>query len=208
MNNEEIIVIVDKSMDELINIYRKAPTLFYTESDLANYLCMIIIKELNNLKVKDIIGKEHTLVHREYPTPFKCNMKELDFKPEADDSSYRRGHYDIVVLNPEFIRNNTYDNIKAQDFKDFKMKFGGEYNYPVLYGIEFAFSRGPLKNTINGKVETFIKQVKQDEKKIVESQNRKFIKKIKSLVFVIEEDNTVRTRIKDSCGKDNILYGW
>jgi len=50
------------------------------------------------------------LVHDEYPTPFRCDMRKYDFRVTSDQERtqrgglYKRGHHDLVISNPEFIK--------------------------------------------------------------------------------------------------------
>jgi hypothetical protein len=202
--NDKIIESVDKCIEVIGKDFEDNPSLFYTENDIVCYFYKLLQGKLSEEGVvADKNNCKHFLVHREYPTPFKCYMKEYEFKKMVDSSTCIRGHYDIVVLNPDFIKNETYDIIKAQDFSSFKDKVKN-YPYPiVLYGLEFMYSRNPFKS--EQEIERFVKKVNQDADKLEESC-KGFMKKSKMLVFVKDREDQVRQGLKDEIkvffGKD------
>lgn len=198
MDNKLIIDAVDKSIEELCWEFRAHPTLYYTENDIMCYFYIILQRNLPISKAHDRYGYEHFLVHREYPTPFRCDMSASNFEMKNDDArtpkggKYQRGHYDIVILNPDFIAQFTYDVIKAQDYESYKDHVipNLDRNNPVvLYGVEFMYSRDPLKfsrgqNREKG-IDEFVARIKQDANKLVASKKiAGFMDHIKMLTFV------------------------
>ncbi len=153
MAHETIIGAVDQSIEELCKEFRSRPTLFYTEHDIASFFYAILHRHLPDPKASDRDGSEHLLVHMGYPTPFRRAMSESSFKIKADDertpegTPYQRGHYAIVVLNPDFIKQYPYELIKAQDYDAYKKLVLSQLdrNRPaVLYGLEFILRRDPF----------------------------------------------------------------
>ncbi len=82
-----------KSIDKVVVAFAENPFHYFTEADVVADLKYLLTQELQEAcESKDGINMQ--LVHQEYPTFFK--QKNVN----------RRGHYNIVVLNPEFIRSN------------------------------------------------------------------------------------------------------
>jgi len=198
MGFQEILNIVDTEIENLCAAFRKTPTLFYTEDDIVCYFYSLLQPRLEKYQQKDASGKLHSLIHKEYPTPFRCDMSDGKFRKTTDDEktenkgSYRRGHFDIVILNPVFVHEFDYHTIKAQNYKDFIAKMGEQYNrckYPlVLYGIEFMYSRDIIKKSKGKDPEKAIKdyadKIIQDTDKLKEAQNNGFMKKCRMLSFI------------------------
>jgi hypothetical protein len=213
MTNHEIIQLIEREILQLRKVFEDKPTLFFTEDDIVCYFYTLLFDKLGNHIVFDKQNNPHALIHKEYPTPFRCDMRDKGFRvPDKDEKtekngSFRRGHYDIVVLNPDFITQNDYDVIKAQNYKNFIKEIKHEYNQwsypPVLYGIEFMFSRDTIKESNglnrNKAIEDYVKKVDQDTKKLVEAKNINFMNEYKMLVFIksTSSDKDVRDRIND-----------
>ena len=61
---------------------------------------------------------------------------------------YQRGHYDMVILNPDFIKDHSYEVIKAQNYELYKeqvLSNMDRFKPVILYGLEFMYRREPLK---------------------------------------------------------------
>jgi hypothetical protein len=209
MAHENTIGAVDQSIEALCKEFRTRPTLFYTEHDMVSYFYTILQRTLSMATVRDRDASEHFLVHMEYPTPFRCDMEGGRFAIKGDDEQtpqgglYRRGHYDIVVMNPGFIKEHSYELIKAQDYALYKKlvlpKLDRD-NPAILYGLEFALRRDPfpLLREREGKgravIDAFVAQVNQDAEKLVASQAMPgFMDCIKVLTFVKGGADEVRT---------------
>jgi hypothetical protein len=209
MTHEQIIGAVDQSIEELCKEFRTRPTLFYTEHDMVSYFYTILQRALSMATVRDRDASEHFLVHMGYPTPFRCDMGGERFQIKGDDERtdqgglYRRGHYDIVVLNPGFIKEHSYELIKAQDYALYKklvLPKLDKGNPAILYGLELALRRDPfpLLKEREGKgrdvIDAFVAQVNQDAEKLVASQAIPgFMGRIKVLTFVKGGADEVRT---------------
>ena len=75
-------------------------------------------------------------------------------KPEGDRTEgggkFRRGHLDIVVLNPTFVARHTYQQLKAQNFELFiRDVWNGrdEAESMLLHAIEFYLFRDEIKES-------------------------------------------------------------
>jgi len=199
-NHQIIIESVDKTITVVCNEFCSNPSLFYTENDLVCYFYSILQRNLPVLKAHDKDRYEHFLVHGEYPTPFVCDMSRKQFALKEDGSktpkggTYRRGHYDIVVLNPEFIAQHSYEVVKSQDYMLYKKHVlnncqDAAYKPIVLYGLEFMYSRNQIKlsrGDLKEKgVDVYITEILQDADKLVASKNLDgFMGEIKMLSFI------------------------
>jgi hypothetical protein len=200
--HQRIINAVDGSVTALTELFQMEPTRFFTENDLVccfNRLLYNSLESLGMATAKDKDGFPHDLVHCEYPTPFRCDMKGKGFQAKSDEDitpqkgKFRRGHYDVVVLNPTFVRNHSYAAIKGQTYAAFQstiLSSLSQHEPAFLYGIEFAYSRDEIKSP-NGQ-ERFIAEVLQDAAKLEESVRRGVImKKATMLAFAKGTTNEV-----------------
>jgi hypothetical protein len=161
-------------------------------------------------------SSEHLLVHMEYPTPFRCDMSKNKFERKDDEvrtkgKKFRRGHYDIVVLNPDFIAQHSYEIIKSQNYELYKNKVISKIdrkNPIILYCIEFMYSRDPLKYSIGedkyNKINWFVAKVIQDADKVRASKNMGgFMFKTKMLIFVKRSSKEIRALLREKLSERN-----
>ena len=198
MDHQGIIEAVDKSIEMLCSEFQSDPTLFFTENDLVCYFYCFLWQKLPTSNVYDKDGYKHSLIHMEYPTPFRCDMSKNKFEIKNDEErtekggKYQRGHYDMVILNPDFIKDHSYEVIKAQNYELYKEQVLSNidrFKPVILYGLEFMYRREPLKYSKGEDEEKgindFVAKVIQDADKLVYSQNKKgFMGKVKMLTFV------------------------
>lgn len=219
MNHQSIIKAVDKSIEKLRSEFQSYSTLFFTENDLVCRFYSILWQELptSNVYVYDKDRHKHTLIHMEYPTPFRCDMSKNKFEIKNDEErtekggKYQRGHYDMVILNPDFINNHSYEVIKAQNYELYKEQVLPNINKfkpVILYGLEFMYRRDPFKiseredeeKEING----FVAKVIQDADKLISSQNKDgFMGKVKMLTFVKGSSKAICDLLTEKLSKRN-----
>jgi hypothetical protein len=200
----DIVKEVRDSLNQLKKEFEKNYTLFFTEHDIASRAYDLVQKGLNYYKVKGINGETYYLVHHEYPTPFRCDMRKNAFCVKGEDErtqsrggkqgkKYRRGHYDLVVFNPKFLEKCSFDLAKGQNYDLFKSEISRLIDCieepPILIGIEFMYNRVPFpsQKSVNG----WYNAVLQDYKKLMVSRNHKnlngkpFMKEIIMMAFAI-----------------------
>ncbi len=197
---DQIINAVDCSIEALVALFQSEPTRFFTENDLVCCLHRLLGDSLDTLgvaNVRDKDGLPHNLIHCEYPTPFRCDMKNMRFqlRSETDRTpkgkKYKRGHYDIVLLNPTFLARHSYSAIKCQDYDEYLLSIASVLlpDEPfVLYGIELDFSRDTIKPSRGKDWEkggrAFVTEVAQDSAKLAASVAVPgFMKKAAMLAF-------------------------
>jgi hypothetical protein len=162
--------------------------------------------------VKDVEGKKHNIFHTEYPTPFRCDMHDSYFEAKGENdrtplgNKYRRGHYDVVILNPFIIKQLSLEDIRFQNFTLFKsnvLPMINSDNPMIIYGLEFLYERGYM--TKNG-ANNFIDKIYQDHKKLVESthlkevENKGFLFKHKTIAFF--EDTNYKNHLEEAFGNN------
>ena len=168
-----------------INRFRENPFLYFTEADIHSSLSKDIMNGHSNLF---IMGKKNrskikfpvSLLHHEYPTDFrfisedlkqsgfKINLKmnKLDYKDEYGKGHGRRGHFDLIVLNPNFIKTEFSKGLGEEAMKqvvnkDYKNANVRNTKEEVLFAIEVKFI-----HEFNKKNKSMLKEVIKDDKKL------------------------------------------
>jgi hypothetical protein len=206
--NVNIVESTLRALDSLQDEFRAEPTLFFTEHDLASRAYQLIQQELGHPKARDADGKTHYLVHHEYPTPFRCDMRGVAFAVKGDDirtpqkGKYRRGHYDLVVFNPKFLQKCKYNLAKGQNFKSVNEEIPALINIigtaPILLGVEFAFRRDPFHS--QKAIDRWWDEVLQDYEKLQASRtwkDRPFIQEIMVMAFDASGEAAKNDRVRD-----------
>ncbi len=206
MQDSKIEQVVSRALSELQNEFRVTPGLFYTEFDLTSRAYHLIQKGLAYQRVRGHDGEEHYLVHCEYPTPFRCNMDGTHFEVADDDarsprsSKYRRGHYDLAVLNPEFLRCAGFELANGQNYRLLKSELPrilteiGEP--PVLAGIEFMYKRRLFRSKSH--IHRWYQRVRQDLMKLEASriwQGMSFMQTLALIAFNRDTRQHVQSEI-------------
>jgi len=193
--------IVNKGIKKTINKFRENPLYFFTESDLHSYF----YHSIYSTKLEVVRNNKRIfLIHREYPTNFRYYKRDLvedDFlEPYPLDAKIGdRGHYDMVIINPEFAKNysdNIYDikHIINKDVSLLEQRVKNDIESvkkELVYAIEFKYVIN------NSKV--FIDEVKADNKKLLFSTRWGAVHAV-NLVFCNIKDSknieTVREEVK------------
>lgn len=174
------------AVEHLEETFRRYPHCFFTEHDIHSVLYNVTKKELQlNGVLTAKTGNKHRimLVHHEYPTPFRCSMKGYDFQIKYVPP-YRRGHYDLVILNPEFVRNNELRVVCGKNYQQFRSVMQDVEVEPLIWACEVIFFPGVKKLPKNA-----LKIIEQDALKVKETlrykigQNIDFCKIGSVLVF-------------------------
>lgn len=134
--------------------FLKWPLNFFTESDAHSFLYYYIFrfgpKSLKILYPSINPAEQTVLVHREYPTSFRFRKEDMQLSESGG-----RGHYDLVILNPEFLKNHTMSEIIAKDFEKCQVN----EKHHLLAAIEFKFVVGPLSTNMR-------EEIKKDFRKL------------------------------------------
>lgn len=189
------------TVNQIIETFQRNPFFFFTEHDIHSVLYNIAKEELQLNGViaeKTSDGHRVVLVHHEYPTPFRCDMKGYGFQ-RKDEKPYKRGHYDLVILNPKFVKNNKLDVVFGKDFQKFTSAMKEVEVEPLIWACEVIFFPGVKKLPKNA-----LKIIEQDALKVKETlrykvdQNVNFCKFGSVLVFTnhtVEEATDLRQQV-------------
>lgn len=181
-------------LDEFEVIFKENSHWFFTEDDIVMYIYSLFSRNLDN----SLFSKNNNLLlHKEYPTYFRCEMKDLSFIPieEGEEVKARRGFFDLVILDEDFIDRYSYKEVKGQHisiFQDVVNEFEDNGRSHIFYGLEFLYKRDLVK-TIN-QVETTIKLLIQDAKKIGYSKKEGHTKNVKSICYIKEITNEMKEK--------------
>jgi hypothetical protein len=130
-----------------VSEFLQQPYCFFTEADaVARFHQILEANPLFGQKTKTLDGVLTPLVHQEYPTFFRFDDKN----PIARlDSGASRGHYDIVILNSEFVRTHAAETVKNRNIASLR----DETILPFKAVVEFklddrGWSNGKKKGAI------------------------------------------------------------
>ena len=108
---------LEKAIHELVDEFTREPYIFFTEADaVARFHQLLTDNPIFNRRVRtsDDDGHEISLVHREYPTFFRFDDSD---PTERLEPLARRGHYDTVILNPEFVAAHPVETVLNRNIK-------------------------------------------------------------------------------------------
>lgn len=120
----DIQINLERAIHKLVDEFLGEPYRFFTESEAVSRFHQLLEADAQlHGKVKSKDGFSLPLIHQEYPTFFRFEEAPM---PEARRSGLpgsrsdvttgmRRGHYDIVILTPEFIRNHNAETVRNRD---------------------------------------------------------------------------------------------
>jgi hypothetical protein len=108
------------------------------------------------------------LIHREYPTSFRYKKTEM----VLDEKEGGRGHYDLVVLNPDFVNAHRIEEVMAQNYK----KSRRETPYHLLAAIEFKLITRPLGKNL-------VEEIHRDFQKLSWALEKKQTKQAYMIIF-------------------------
>ncbi len=139
---------VEKAILHLVREFIEAPYRFFTEADaVARFHQLLSENVVLNERAITKDGFETGLIHREYPTFFRFADKD---PTERLGPPAKRGHYDTVILNPEFVKAHSIETVTNRTIsapRDTKI-------IPLQAIIEFkldnkGWSSGRTTGTIN-----------------------------------------------------------
>lgn len=142
----DINIVVNKAIANIVHDFQIHAHYYFTEEDVKWRL----LREIENALTLDgseripFIGGVTSAIHTEYPTPFRCLMKERQFKLlDITDTKGQRGHFDIAILNRTAASQCEFEILRSQHYKTFceNLKYG-KVPLPLLdYAIELKLFR-------------------------------------------------------------------
>ena len=158
---------------------------FFTEHDIHSKLAHVAEDTLGiqrELYVKTSDGFMASRVHHEYPTPFRCLMKGSSFRKVSEEEYQqerqknrrfraRRGYFDFVVLNTDFVASNKLSVVSGKSYAEF-LKNLGNRRFPALdLAIEVVYFLTFDQKLHKGIMERRIDSTNQDYQKLVALMN-------------------------------------
>ena len=168
----------NKVINNLQVAFRECPQCYFSEHDIHSVLYHLTQEQLKqHVETSQITldGYNTSLVHHEYPTPFRCDMQGYKFRRAGEEERtpkgglYKRGHYDLVILNPDFVKNNTLDIVCGKNYKKLRLILPRLSIQLLIWACEIIYFPKIKKIPKNA-----IKTIKQDTLKIKETINCNF----------------------------------
>lgn len=106
---------IEHTIHQLMAEFIAHPFLFFTEADAVVRFHQLLEQKIDPLgRATSQDGFEVPLIHREYPTFFRFDDKN---PTKRLPKPARRGHYDTVILNPEFIKTHPIETVHNRNIK-------------------------------------------------------------------------------------------
>jgi len=142
----DINIAVNGGIENIINDFQQHPHYYFTEEDIRWRLLMEIENALDVDGSDQIcfLGGVTTVIHTEYPTPFRCSMSERQFELlDITNTKGRRGHFDIAILNAAAASQCEFEILRSQYYKNLCEGLrNGRILLPFLdYAIELKLFR-------------------------------------------------------------------
>jgi hypothetical protein len=127
----ELLVQLETALHRLVESFWDEPYRFFTEADAVAALQSWVTRRpelAQTLRTAD--GFETGLLHREYPTFFRFDK---DNPAQRRGPPAGRGHYDLALLDPIYVRNHEAETVINRDIED----RGDLSSPPLLAVVEF-----------------------------------------------------------------------
>lgn len=113
--------LIDEAIVQFINDFRLNPQIYFTEEDVRWRLMKQLEVKLTQQGWQDVQLRDGytSVVHAEYPTPFRCSMAGRSFRLADIESKVQRGHFDVVLLNSSAAVECTFEVVRSQYYKAF-----------------------------------------------------------------------------------------
>lgn len=92
-------------------------------------------------------------------------------EPTKKGGLYKRGHYDLVILNPDFVKNHPLNIMCGKNYKELLSILSKLSITPLIWACEIIYFPKTKQLPKNA-----IKTIEQDTLKIKETKNRHFCK--------------------------------
>ena len=138
--NDDLLLGVESNVKTLVNRFKGRAHNFFTESDLHSYLYLVFYRDKRFSKQYPTgdPSVRTILIHREYPTFFRFR-RELPVKSAPKPA--KRGHHDLVVLNPSFLAAYPLSIVTNQDISAIPRR---PKEKPLLAAVEFKMPRSRI----------------------------------------------------------------
>jgi hypothetical protein len=150
----DIQINIERAIHQLVDEFLGEPYRFFTEAEaVSRFHHLLEADPILNLRVKSRDGIPLSMIHQEYPTFFRFDdiapAGSLGAQPIARLDAARkdqRGHYDIVLLTPEFIKKHSVETIKNRELANERIKHIQPFQAVVEFKLEDrAWNSGTTK---------------------------------------------------------------
>jgi len=162
-------------------IFKEYPYRFFTEHDIHSELALIataLLQKQGNLYAKTKDDFVVSCIHHEYPTPFRCDMKDYAFRVVTEEEfnlrrrkklkiRARRGFIDFVVLNLDFISSNKLSTVSCKRYKDVLENLKNQQHPALDLAVEVVYHPTFDEKPHVGIMERRVASTIQDYKKLV-----------------------------------------
>lgn len=213
---DRVTEIVEICLQKIRDDFGEHTERYYTENDVVCNFYLQLRTEFSEDCSKSIREAGPSVIHMEFPTPFRCNMKGGNFAMAKDDErtgggkKYKRGHFDVVVFNPASIARFNEQLLRSQNYESYQSEIAPRLNEDdplILYGIEFGYDREPL--TMNG-ARRCNKKAIQDHDKLNEAMKIPgFMKKRRTMTFAkprSKKEKQVLLELNDREGIELVMF--
>jgi hypothetical protein len=140
-----------------VNKFREYPHIFFSEMDIHSYLYHCLYTTKLEARTKD--GAITSCLHKEYPTNFRYSKETMEDYGLSKQGV--RGHFDIVILNPQFLQQFNIENIQNKNIRETETRARSKdkFEKELLTAIE-------LKYVVNNS-RKFISEVEKDNMKLL-----------------------------------------
>lgn len=126
---------VNKGIEKIIHDFQVHPHYYFTEEDVRWRLLREIETSMLESEVQiGFSGGVTSAIHTEYPTPFRCSMKDRRFELlDISDKQGQRGHFDAVILNRAAASRLGFEILRSQYYDALCQKMSkGDFPLPLL----------------------------------------------------------------------------
>jgi len=217
--------LLDSLSTHIKAIFEDYPYRFFTEHDIHSELARIATESLmkeGSLYAETSDDHKVGRVHHEYPTPFRCDMNNYDFKLITEEEfnmkrkqikgfRARRGFIDFAILNPTFISSNNLSVVSGKRYKDLLPTLGNQRDPVLDLAIEvvyhFAYDKphdGITKRWVDSTIQDCKKLVALTEHEL--STNVKFGRKAAMFFFSNTENKDKVERLFEFFPESNMPF--
>jgi len=170
-----------KNLNESIKTqFSEHPFAYFSEHDIHTELANNAKEYLDSKNDLWVITKDNNTisrVHHEYPTPFRCLMKGTLFRMFSEEKfkiektrnpklRVKRGYFDLVVFNKEYINNNNFQVVTGKNYRYLLKSFEQDQRTALDLAIEVVYYLGIDNKSHEGIMRRRIESTIQDYEKL------------------------------------------
>ena len=173
--------LLDCLHSQIITAFEKRPHEFFTEHDIHTQLALVaskLLEEEGNLYGRTLDGFVVGRVHHEYPTPFRCIMKNSEFRLVTEDQFLqekqknpkfraRRGFLDFAIINSEYISSNKLNVVSGKRYRELVKSLKNRRHVALDLAVEVVYYPTFDERLHDGIMNKRVSSIVQDYQKLV-----------------------------------------